>query len=139
MVSPHSLSQHILETIQVVCACVRACACVYECVLHDPYTSSSYTGQSLTQSFLLSHCLNLHPRQECRNAQTLGRLPMPSTGVRQQVLLTPVLLYRLSASTISHGMHPQSHAGGAPSGWRLMGYVQFSTWFSCHTTSRVKV
>ena len=88
VVSPHSLPQHIHETIQVVCACVRACACVNECVLHDPYTSSSYTGQSLTQSFLLSHCLNLHPRQECRNTQTLGRPPMYSTGV----LLTPVLL-----------------------------------------------
>ena len=59
--------------LQVVCACVCACVCVYECVLHDPYTSSSYTGQSLTQSVLLSHCLNLHPRQECRKKHAQHR------------------------------------------------------------------
>ena len=90
VVSPtHYLNTYVHETIQVICACVRACACVYECVLHDQYTSSSYTGQSLTQSFLLSHCLNLPPRQECMNTPTLGRPTMPST---RQVLLTPVLL-----------------------------------------------
>ena len=66
---------HTYRRLQVFCACVCACtcACVYECVLHDPYTSSSYTGQSLTQSFLLSHCLNLHPRQECRKKHAQHR------------------------------------------------------------------
>ena len=51
---------------------VRVCMSVF-CMIHTPVHPTHPAGQSLTQSFLLSHCLNLHPRQECRKKHAQHR------------------------------------------------------------------